>query len=90
MRGKIFQLDDAYRNEISTATIAMYPDEVGSIEESLAYLAQATNNPSAVTFPTLKSSHLDTIVLILKRWEPSSRFPSMPYASSLQFVPDTS
>ncbi|KAF8197500.1 phospholipase A-2-activating protein [Pholiota molesta] len=59
MQGKLFQFDDALRHEISTSSLAMYPDEIKYLEEAFH----------------LKHAHVDAIISVLERWPPSQRFP---------------
>jgi len=74
MQAKLFQFDDALRNEISTMSLAMYPDEVNLIDEVFAYLNQAlagTPTPQNISL----IAHVDAIIQILDRWPLSQRFP---------------
>ncbi|KAI5120473.1 hypothetical protein M0805_006493 [Coniferiporia weirii] len=80
MRGKIRELDDAFRNEISTLTLAMYPPEVNKLDEAYAFLSQAIASPSNITVQPLGTVHLETIIQILERWPSSSRFPVIDLA----------
>jgi len=74
MQAKLFQFDDALRNEISTMSLALYPDEVNLIDEVFAYLNQAlagTPTPQNISL----IAHVDAIIQILDRWPLSQRFP---------------
>jgi phospholipase A-2-activating protein len=89
MQGKLYQFDQALRSEIvrnsdfldlsgltslqSTSALAMYPDEIGHLEEVFTFLAQSTAGKS----PTVKltSAHVETVVQMLNRWPASQRFP---------------
>ncbi|KAH8117032.1 phospholipase A-2-activating protein [Phellopilus nigrolimitatus] len=80
MRGKICELDDAFRNEISTLAMAMYPQESNRFEEAYVFLRQALTSPNNITAPPLRGIHLDAIVQVLERWLPSTRFPVIDLA----------
>ncbi|KAF9484697.1 phospholipase A-2-activating protein [Pholiota conissans] len=75
MQGKLFQFDDALRHEISTSSLAMYPDEIKSLEESFAYLNLITTSPPSTPPKALTHTHVDAIISVLERWPPSQRFP---------------
>jgi phospholipase A-2-activating protein len=77
MQAKLYQFDEALRNEISTATLAMYPEEFETIEEAFTYLSQVTSTTSEPSLPPLGGSHADAIIQILERWPASQRFPIM-------------
>ncbi|KAI0006182.1 WD40-repeat-containing domain protein [Russula compacta] len=81
MQGKLYQFDQALRSEISTSALAMYPDEVGHLEEVFTFLAQSTAGRS----PTAKltSAHVETVIQILDRWPASQRFPVIDLARLL-------
>jgi phospholipase A-2-activating protein len=89
MQGKLYQFDQALRSEIvrnfdflgldrltcvqSTSALALYPDEIGHIEEVFTFLAQAAaERPHTIN---LTNTHVETVVQILKRWPASQRFP---------------
>lgn len=80
MRGKIGELDDGFRNEISTSAIAIYPPESAKLDEAYVYLTQALATPTQITVPPLNKTHLETIEQILERWPSSSRFPVIDLA----------
>jgi phospholipase A-2-activating protein len=75
MQAKLFQFDEALRNEISTMSLAMYPDEVNLIDEVFKYLNQALAEPPTAPKTPLSPTHLDAIIQILDRWPLSQRFP---------------
>ncbi|KAG2133766.1 WD40-repeat-containing domain protein [Suillus clintonianus] len=77
MQAKLYQFDEALRNEISTASLAMYPEELVIIEEAFAYLSQVTSTTSKSSLPPLGGIHADAIIQILERWPASQRFPMM-------------
>lgn len=77
MQAKLYQFDEALRNEISTATLAMYPEESATIEEAFTYLSQATSTTSQRSLPPLGGSHAEAIIQVLERWPASQRFPMM-------------
>lgn len=77
MQTKLYQFDEALRNEISTATLAIYPEELETIEEAFTYLSQATSTTSEPSLPPLSGSHAGVIIQILERWPASQRFPMM-------------
>ncbi|KAH7923472.1 PFU-domain-containing protein [Leucogyrophana mollusca] len=75
MQSKLYQFDEALRSEISTASLAMYPEELMLIDESFTYLSQITSQPPHGTIPPLGAAHIETIIQILDRWPASQRFP---------------
>ncbi|KAG2067056.1 PFU-domain-containing protein [Suillus decipiens] len=77
MQAKLYQFDEALRNEISTATLAMYPDELATVEEAFTYLSQVTSTTSQPSLPPLGGTHADAIIQVLERWPASQRFPMM-------------
>ncbi|KAI0306420.1 phospholipase A-2-activating protein [Multifurca ochricompacta] len=81
MQGKLYQFDQALRSEISTSALAMYPDEIGHLEETFTFLAQSTAGKS----PTVKltNAHVETVVQMLNRWPASQRFPVIDLARLL-------
>ncbi|KAI0053878.1 PFU-domain-containing protein [Auriscalpium vulgare] len=81
MQGKLYQFDQALRSEISTSALAMYPDEVGQLEEAFSFLSQSITGgrPSA----SLTPAHIETVVNILDRWPASQRFPVLDLARLL-------
>jgi len=81
MQGKLYQFDQALRSEISTSSLAMYPDEIAHLEDAFAFLAQSTAGKSPTV--NLTSAHVETIVQILDRWPASQRFPVIDLARLL-------
>ncbi|KAG1823274.1 WD40-repeat-containing domain protein [Suillus variegatus] len=77
MQTKLYQFDEALRNEISTAPLAMYPEELEIVEEAFTYLSQVTSTPSQPSLPPLGGTHAEAIIQILERWPASQRFPMM-------------
>ncbi|KAI0302198.1 WD40-repeat-containing domain protein [Russula brevipes] len=77
----------ALRSEISTSALAMYPDEIGYLEDAFTFLAQSTTGKSSTV--SLTSAHVETVVQILDRWPASQRFPVIDLARLLSgFCPD--
>ncbi|KAI9458262.1 phospholipase A-2-activating protein [Russula earlei] len=81
MQGKLYQFDQALRNEISTSALAMYPDEIGHLEDAFTFLAQSAAGKSPTV--NLTSAHVETVVQILDRWPVSQRFPVIDLARLL-------
>jgi len=81
MQGKLYQFDQALRSEISTSALAMYPDEIGHLEDAFTFLSQSTAGKS----PTVKltSAHVETVVHMLNRWPAAQRFPVIDLARLL-------
>ncbi|EJF66161.1 phospholipase A-2-activating protein [Dichomitus squalens LYAD-421 SS1] len=77
MQAKLYQFDQALRNEISTGYLAMYPQELNLIEETFAYLAQAVSHPLDPPSKKLTHNHIDAIIQLLERWPQSQLFPLM-------------
>ncbi|RPD66480.1 phospholipase A-2-activating protein [Lentinus tigrinus ALCF2SS1-7] len=77
MQAKLYQFDQALRNEISTGYLAMYPQELNSIEETFTYLTQAVSHPLDPPSKKLTGSHIDAIIQLLERWPQSQLFPLM-------------
>ncbi|KAH0830705.1 WD40-repeat-containing domain protein [Lanmaoa asiatica] len=75
MRAKFYQFDDILRNEMTTATCAMYPEERVLIDEVFTFLFQITSNPASATSIILSGQHIEAIVSILNRWPAAQRFP---------------
>lgn len=95
MQAKLYQFDEALRNEISTASLAMYPEELVIIEEAFNYLSQVTSTTSRSSLTPLGGSHIDAIIQILERWPASQRFPVIDlgrlvaaYCADASAVPD--
>ncbi|TFY60426.1 hypothetical protein EVJ58_g5154 [Rhodofomes roseus] len=82
MQAKLHQIDQSLRNEISTSSLAMYPQERTRIDESFAFLSALVsqlahwNNPPPGTKPPTPR-HLDAISALLERWPRESLFPVM-------------
>ncbi|ETW86144.1 hypothetical protein HETIRDRAFT_471477 [Heterobasidion irregulare TC 32-1] len=81
MQGKLYQFDEALRHEISTSSLALYPEENSCIEQTFAYLSHA----AAGTTPevTLTRSDVDTISQVLDRWPTAQLFPVLDLARLL-------
>ncbi|KAF9014025.1 phospholipase A-2-activating protein [Cyathus striatus] len=75
MQGKIFQFDEALRNEISASSFAMYPDEIGKVDEIFRYLSQVTATPPKRPSIIITTGHIEAVIQILDRWPVSQRFP---------------
>ncbi|TFY66674.1 hypothetical protein EVG20_g4413 [Dentipellis fragilis] len=78
MQGKLYQFDDALRNEISTSELALYPEETKQLEELFQYLHEAVAGRAPQV--ALTRSHIETVVQILTRWPASQRFPVLDLA----------
>jgi phospholipase A-2-activating protein len=57
----------------STSALALYPDEIGHLEEIFTFLTQSAAERSPTV--NLTNTHIDTVVQILDRWPASQRFP---------------
>ncbi|KAI0672866.1 phospholipase A-2-activating protein [Trametes maxima] len=77
MQAKLYQFDQALRNEISTGYLAMYPQELNLIDETFTYLAQAVSHPLDPPSKKLTNHHIDAIIQLLERWPQSQIFPLM-------------
>ncbi|KIM55050.1 hypothetical protein SCLCIDRAFT_1221454 [Scleroderma citrinum Foug A] len=77
IQAKIQQFDEVLRNDISTTTLAMHPEEMVMINEALTYLSNVATPSSSSTRTTIKWTHIETIIQILERWPVSQRFPVM-------------
>ncbi|KAF8163523.1 phospholipase A-2-activating protein [Crassisporium funariophilum] len=89
MQGKLFQFDEALRHEISTSSLAMYPDEINLLDEAFAYLSQVTVSPARPPSNSLTHVHVEAIIQILERWPSSQRFPVIDLSRLLiGFCPD--
>ncbi|KAI9571401.1 WD40-repeat-containing domain protein [Boletus coccyginus] len=75
MRAKLHQFDDVLRNEITTATCAMYSEEQVLIEEVFTFLSQIASNPASPTSIIPSGPHIGAIASILDRWPAAQRFP---------------
>ncbi|KIK94279.1 hypothetical protein PAXRUDRAFT_828136 [Paxillus rubicundulus Ve08.2h10] len=77
MQAKLYQFNDALRNDTSTASCAMYPEEVVMIGEAFTFLSQVTSQPPSPTSVIVGVAHLEAIISILDRWPAIQRFPIM-------------
>ncbi|KAJ3760799.1 phospholipase A-2-activating protein [Lentinula raphanica] len=76
MSQKTFEVDGSLRDEISTSSFAMYPQELSSFEDTFAYLTQATDPKSRATnVATPTASNVDAIIQVLERWPSAALFP---------------
>lgn len=75
MQGKLHQFDEALQTEISTSSLAMYPEEVTRIDETFDYLTEVTASPPRHPSTSLTAAHVESIIQILERWPSSQRFP---------------
>ncbi|KAJ3722797.1 phospholipase A-2-activating protein [Lentinula guzmanii] len=76
MSHKTFEVDGRLRDEISTSSLAMYPHELASFEDTFAYLTHVTDPKSQISnlaVPT--TSNVDAIVQILERWPSAALYP---------------
>jgi len=89
MRGKLLQFDEALRHEISTSSLAMYPNETVVVEEIFLYLSQITASPTQLPSKPLTHVHVEAIIQILDRWPSSQRFPIIDLSRLIVgFCPD--
>ena len=65
----------------TTASLAMFPDELTYIEEIFLYLNEAVSD-KPITAPKLTSKHIEALKAVLDRWPAHVRFPR---TSFLQF-----
>jgi len=77
MQSKLYQFDQSLRNEISTSSYSMYPQELNLIDESFVYLTQAVAHPLSPPSTPLNANHVDAIVQVLERWPAGPLFPLM-------------
>ncbi|RDB21127.1 Phospholipase A-2-activating protein [Hypsizygus marmoreus] len=75
MQGKLHQFDEVLQHEISTSSLAMYPEEIGKIDEAFAYLTEVTASPPRHPSASLSAAHVEAVIQILERWPSSQRFP---------------
>ncbi|OBZ65658.1 Phospholipase A-2-activating protein [Grifola frondosa] len=75
MQAKLYQFDEVLRNEISTSSFSMYPQELNLIDEAFQYLSQAVSHPLDPPSIKLTPNHIDAIIQLLERWPSSPRFP---------------
>ncbi|TDL24967.1 phospholipase A-2-activating protein [Rickenella mellea] len=83
MHGKLYQLDDAFRHEISTSSLALYPEEIKLLDEALTFLTLATGTPTDMPPASITFAHIETVVQVLERWPSSQRFPVIDLARLL-------
>ncbi|KAL6305276.1 phospholipase A-2-activating protein [Sparassis latifolia] len=89
MQSKLYQLDQALRNEISTSSLSMYSQELKYIDESFAILSQVVARPLEAPSTALGANHIDAIIQLLERWPPGPVFPVMDLCRLLVgFCPD--
>ncbi|KDQ61148.1 hypothetical protein JAAARDRAFT_573658 [Jaapia argillacea MUCL 33604] len=78
MQSKLYQLDEALGNEISTSPLVMSPEELRLVDETFTYLSQAIAQPAGRSNTNkLSPAHVEAIMAILSRWPTSQRFPVM-------------
>ncbi|KIJ17007.1 hypothetical protein PAXINDRAFT_168431 [Paxillus involutus ATCC 200175] len=77
MQAKLYQFNDALRDDTSTASCAMHPEELAMIGEAFTFLSQVTSQPPSPTSVTVGVAHLEAIISILDRWPAVQRFPIM-------------
>jgi phospholipase A-2-activating protein len=75
MQGKLVQFNEVLQQEISTSSLAMYPEEAASIDEAFTYLTEVTATPPRSPTTLLNSTHVETLIQVLDRWPLSQRFP---------------
>ncbi|KAF8077719.1 phospholipase A-2-activating protein [Lyophyllum atratum] len=89
MQGKLHQFDEVLRNEISTSSLAMYPEEISTVDEAFAFLAEVTATPPRRPARSLSATHVEAVIQILERWPSSQRFPVIDLSRLLTgFSPD--
>lgn len=75
IQGKMYELDGAFRQEISTSSFSMYSQEISSIDETFTNLSHLTSSPPEIPPTSLTAAHVDAIIQVLERWPPSQCFP---------------
>lgn len=75
MRNKLDQFDAGFSHEITTANLALYPEEINALDEATAFLAKAATSPATASESPLTFSHIGNILHVLERWPSSQRFP---------------
>ncbi|KAF8912027.1 phospholipase A-2-activating protein [Gymnopilus junonius] len=75
MQSKLLQFDDALRNEISTSSLAMYPEEINLLNEAFFHLTDVTSSSPRSPHNPLTAAHVEAVISILDRWPSSQRFP---------------
>ncbi|KAJ7154285.1 phospholipase A-2-activating protein [Mycena filopes] len=78
MRAKLHQYNDNLQNEISTSSLAFYPEEDRSIDDAFAYVQKC----AAGKRPTnpLGNVHVESVIAVLERWPVSLRLPVLDLA----------
>ncbi|KAJ7264960.1 WD40-repeat-containing domain protein [Mycena haematopus] len=78
MRAKLHQYNDDLRHEISTSSLAFYPEEDRSVDDAFAYVQKC----AAGKRPTnpLGTVHVDSVIQVLERWPVSLRLPVLDLA----------
>jgi len=80
MRKKLLEFDDTLRNEISTSSLAFYPDENKHILDTLRCLGAVIDKPDIHTCPDIPPEIVDTLCQVLERWPLIQRFPVIDLA----------
>ncbi|KAF9059500.1 WD40-repeat-containing domain protein [Rhodocollybia butyracea] len=76
MSRKTFEIDGRLRDEISTSSLALYPQEISSFEDTFAYLTQATDpNSKNLNLPAPTASSVESIIQVLERWPSTALYP---------------
>ncbi|KIK61833.1 hypothetical protein GYMLUDRAFT_165567 [Collybiopsis luxurians FD-317 M1] len=76
MSHKTFEIDGRIKDEISTSSLAMYPEEISSFEDTFAYLTYATDPQNQkVNLSPPNASNVEAIIGILERWPSASLYP---------------
>ncbi|KIL69931.1 hypothetical protein M378DRAFT_184295 [Amanita muscaria Koide BX008] len=83
MQGKLYQFDEALRNEISTSTLTMYPEEINAFDDAFTHLSLLTSSPPQKPAQLLTPVHAEAIINVLERWPASQRFPVIDLARLL-------
>ncbi|THU81513.1 phospholipase A-2-activating protein [Dendrothele bispora CBS 962.96] len=73
MRGKIFQFDEQIKNEISTSSLAMYPEESRSFEVVFAYMQYVLDGTSQSPPPS--SADIESMIHVMERWPSTYLLP---------------
>ncbi|KAJ6502007.1 phospholipase A-2-activating protein [Mycena sanguinolenta] len=78
MRTKLHQYNADLQNEISTSSLALYPEEDRSVDDAFAYVQKC----AAGKRPTnpLGTVHIDSVIQVLERWPVSLRLPVLDLA----------
>ncbi|KAL1746286.1 WD40-repeat-containing domain protein [Schizophyllum fasciatum] len=70
MQAKFNQFNEALANEISTSTLAMYPEELAAIDDAFAVLSQPSSDVAL-----LGDAQAEAVISILERWPTAQLFP---------------